>query len=188
MLRLTKFENIMKYTVGILTLPITPLFLFSVKSNTKSVILRYGKIDRIVNPGLRWAPPGYKIYNIFTGTKIYYLKDLKLIDSLGRPIIISANIEYHIIDVGLYLINANCNNDVLINASIIILKQVYNSLPFVSSNKKKLYNEISELLSKTLEKFGIIIDSVNIIESMYTPDFEQQIIIKKALSNITVHK
>ena len=188
MLHLTKFENIIKYTVGILTLPISPFFFFSVKSNTKSVILRYGKIDRIVNPGLRWTPPGCYIYEVFTGTRIYNLKNLRLIDSLGKPIIISANIEYHIIDVGLYIINANGNNNVLINASSIILKQVYNSIPFVSSNNKKIYNEISELLSKNVEKFGIIIDSINIIESYYTPEFEQQMLIKQALSNITVHK
>lgn len=188
MVRLTHFENMIKYATGFITIPISPLFCFTVKSNTKSILLRYGKIDRIVDPGLRWSPPGCKIYSIFTGTRIYNFKNLRLIDSIGTPIIISANIEYRIKDVGSYIINANGNNDVLINAANIILKQVCSSLPYMASNntdkdlKKNnntISNEISELLSKTVDNFGFTIDSINIIEANYAPEIAQQMLIKQ---------
>jgi hypothetical protein len=190
MLCLTKFENIIKYATGFITAPIAPLFLFSVKTNTKSVLLRYGKIDRIINPGLRWSPPGCTIYNVFTGTRIHSFKNLRLIDSIGTPIIISANIEYRIQDVGLYIINANGNNDVLINAANIILKQVCSSLPYISSNntdkdlKKNniiISNEISKLLFsfKSVDNYGFTIDSINIVEANYAPEIAQQMLIKQ---------
>lgn len=188
MLHLTRFENVIKYATGVITFPISPLYLFTVKSNSKAVILRYGKIDRIVDPGLRWTPPGYKIYEVFTGTKIYNFKNLRLLDSIGTPIIISANIEYRIKDVGSYIINANGNNDVLINAANIILKQVCGTLPYMASNntdedlKKnndKISNEISKLLSEKVNYYGYTIDSINIIESNYAPEIAQQMLIKQ---------
>lgn len=188
MLRLTQFENFFKYATGIITAPIAPLYFFSVQDNTKSVLLRYGKIDRIINPGLRWAPPGGKIYDVFTGTRIYNFKDLRLLDSIGTPIIISANIEYKIIEPGLFVINANNKNDILINAANIILRQVCGTLPYIAPNnidkdlKKNMNtvtNNIGELLSKYLDNYGFYISSINIIELNYAPEIVQQMLIKQ---------
>jgi hypothetical protein len=186
MIRLTHFENIIKYATGFITAPIAPLYLFSVKTNTKSVILRYGKIDRIVNPGLRWAPPGCKIYNVFTGTRIHSIKNLKLIDSIGMPIIVSVNIEYHIKDVELFIINTNNNNDIIIN---IILKKIFSYLTLNNKDLKKNNIIISNEILNSINNFGFFIDSINIIEINYAPEIAKQMLIKQeTLSYIEARK
>ena len=50
--KLTLVEQALKCVSGLLT---GPLGVFSVTRNNLAVIQRFGKIDRIAEPGLRWA-------------------------------------------------------------------------------------------------------------------------------------
>ncbi len=61
--RLTCFEHLLKGLGALMTVPFLGLTgLIVVPANTSVAIMRYGKLDRVINePGFAWVAPGYQL-------------------------------------------------------------------------------------------------------------------------------
>ena len=189
---LTKVETALKYLGGILSSPIAPIFCFSVPQNHKCVIRRFGKVDRVVEPGLRWAPPNGEFNHIFEGAKTHAFKDMRLLDSTGTPIIVSAILQYHISDPAKFIIISEGKTDVLERKATIAIQQICSSLPYSSSTElmdlrratKSAEQDIYKILKPAVESsgfhsYGFTVDSLNIVEVNYAPEVAQQMLMKQ---------
>jgi regulator of protease activity HflC (stomatin/prohibitin superfamily) len=105
--QLNGIENAMKFVTGLST---GPLGFKSVQPNINLVLFRYGKFDRLVKPGFRWMPLCENTKKVFIGPQTTKLSNIKLLDKLGNPIIVSSILKYHIKDPVNYCIKDSYDN------------------------------------------------------------------------------
>jgi regulator of protease activity HflC (stomatin/prohibitin superfamily) len=188
MLKLTQYETLLKGLCGAISIPLTPLILQSVPLNHTSVVRRFGKIDRIMEPGLRWVPIGAESINIFMGPQTHTFKNLRILDTNGTPIIVSAILQYRIEGPDKFIVNANSNLDVLERESQIAIRSVCIKYPFDSpkdniKNLRKNTEEVSSALYTAIKKrindYGFKLDAINITEVNYAPEIMQQMLMKQ---------
>ncbi len=185
---LTKFEQLLKGLSGLISIPLTPIVIWSVPQNHYTVVQRFGKIDRIMEPGLRWVPVGGKHTEIFAGHKTHTFKDLRILDANGTPIIVSAILQYKIAGPDKFIVNANSNLDVLERESQIAIRSVCNKYPFDSAtddttNLRKNTEEVSSALhiaiKDRIDEFGFNLVAFNVTEVNYAPEVMQQMLMKQ---------
>jgi regulator of protease activity HflC (stomatin/prohibitin superfamily) len=186
MSKLTTVERFLKYAGAVVNIPFAPLWLFSVKANTECVITRFGKIDRIVQPGLRWTVPFAQYYDVFVGAQTHTFKDMRIIDSTGTPVIVTGIVQYHISDSGSFIMNANRKTDVLERAANDAIRK------HCAANMKELrFESLFDTFSvnESVSKFGFTVTGLTISEVCYAPEVVQQMLMKQqALAYIDARK
>jgi regulator of protease activity HflC (stomatin/prohibitin superfamily) len=179
---LTKFENVLKYICGTMTIPFTPIGagLFSVPANTQTIITRFGKIDRIVDSGIRWSPLGNRNINVFIGSQVLNIKEKPLLDLDRTPIIVSATLQYHINDVIKYSVFANSNTDILERELNIALRSICNTYKFESlvSNTSEISNLVKSAFEQKINEYGFSINNFTIIDINWSHEIAKQMLIK----------
>lgn len=179
---LTKFENVLKYLSGILTVPFTPFSIgvFSVPVNTQTIITRFGKIDRVAESGIRWSPIGCTYINVFIGSQVVNIKDKPLLDKDRTPIIVSATLQYHINDSIKYSVFANSNTDILQRELNIALRSICNNYKFESivSNTNEISNLVKSEFETKINEYGFTIDNFTIIDINWSHEIAKQMLIK----------
>lgn len=68
---LTLAERALKIVGTVLTAPVAPLCLMSVKQNWNAAVVRFGKVERVCEPGLRWVAPFANVRDVFVGTQTH---------------------------------------------------------------------------------------------------------------------
>jgi len=179
---LTNVEKMLKIAGGI----ISPFNLFAVKQNSCKVLMRFGKIDRICQPGLRWAPAFCTYYNLFMGVSTHKFSNLHIIDKSGTPIVVTAIINYSISNPEKYVINANHSNDVVFNVTEGCIRDGCSTRQLVSdteedirNNSDKVSDQITSQLNTKISMFGITVGSLKITEANYAPEIMQQMLMKQ---------
>jgi regulator of protease activity HflC (stomatin/prohibitin superfamily) len=189
MSKFTIGEKLLKSVFACASVPFAPFYLRMIPQNHHGVIQRFGKIDRIVEPGLRWAPPGGCVwYNVFAGQQTHTFKDLQILDANGTPIVVSAILQFQIVKPDKFIVNANKNLDVLERESQIAIRGVCNKYPFDSpteqiKNLRKNIEEVSLSLQSAIggriEDYGFKLEAFNIIQVNYAPEVMQQMLMKQ---------
>lgn len=186
MTRLTPFETALKHLGGIVFAPFAPFITFQIQQNTRGVLMRFGKVDRVIEPGLRWAPPFGDLTRVFIGAKTHTFKDMRLLDATGTPIVVSAILQYHVSNPAAYIIAANQSTDILEREASIAIRQACSSLPYTSDDGKSLQKNAADLSYEVYKKmqilvseYGFQIDGLNIIEVNYAHEVAQQMLIKQ---------
>ena len=183
---LTPLENALKYLGGIITFPIAPLFTYSVNQNYCYVIQRFGKVDRIMYEGLRWAPPFCDEKILFLGTQTHKFSGLHLIEKNGSPILVSAILNYRISNPIKYIVAADAKTEVVMNMVEGAIRDGCKSVALISDTENDLRKhsdvvseEIKKKVKEQVLKYGIIIDSIKITEANYAPEIIQQMLMKQ---------
>lgn len=175
---LTPFENSLKYLCGAL---FAPLGIFSVRQNYRMVLSRFGKIDRVAEPGLRWAPPFRICRSVFMGAMTHTLKDLHILDENGTPIIVTAILQYRISDPVLFIVNSNSKIDILERISQANIRSACSKLSYDTLRKdtQELTSQIRSSIESAITTYGVTIDTINIIEVNFAPEIAQQMLMKQ---------
>jgi regulator of protease activity HflC (stomatin/prohibitin superfamily) len=190
MAQLTVFETIVKYACGIATVPFT-LFgvsIYNVKQNTKNVVMRFGKLDRVMKPGLRWAPLYCEIHPVFIGANILQFENLRAADFKGDSIIVKANVQYHIDNPASFVIVANSKTNILEFETNKAIRTVCGNIPYISEDNKNYdlprHSKIAEkqaleMVEESVEQYGFVVDKINIVEVNYTPQITPHTFMKQ---------
>ena len=183
---LTPLENALKYLGGIITFPIAPLFTYSVNQNYCCVIQRFGKVDRIMYEGLRWAPPFCDEKLVFIGTQTHKFSGLHLIEKNGSPILVSAILNYRISNPIKYIVAADAKTEVVMNMVEGAIRDGCKSVALISDTENDLRKhsdvvseEIKKKVKEQVLKYGISINSIKITEANYAPEIIQQMLMKQ---------
>ena len=164
------------------------MFFTSVPEGNKFIIYRFGKFDRIVEPGLRWIPPFDDCFQVFTKTRFIQNKDLSLLDKHGNPIIVSSIVSYNITNPRQYVEKTNFFEQTsIIESNVEVgLRETLKLYPFISpdgddilKNKIDFRNHLIDSIYLKLEPFGINVDNVTISEAKYAPEISSQMLAKQ---------
>jgi regulator of protease activity HflC (stomatin/prohibitin superfamily) len=180
---LTGSEQVLKTLAGCVT---GPLGFFTVKSNHVKVITRFGKVDRVCSQGLRWAPLTGEAHEIFCGTNTFKLSKMNITDKHATPILASSIINFKVADPEKWLIVANENNHIVENNVETVIRNVLKKFPYTSesepdikSNSSTLCDELTRESNSKLESFGVLVESVQMVESVYSPEIAQSMLMKQ---------
>ena len=186
MMSLTPFENALKYLGGVITFPLAPLFAFSVEQNHQVVIQRFGKIERIIDSGLHWAPPFYDYTNVFIGMRTHKFSGLHLIEKNGSPIIVSAILNCKVSDATNFIVKSQGKLEVPVNIIEGAIRDGCKSVPLISDTENDLRKhsdiigeDIKVKAQMKINDYGITIDSIKITEANYAPEIIQQMLMKQ---------
>lgn len=168
-------------------MPFAPLLTRSVPVNNVLLIYRFGKFDRQADTGLRWAPPCYEPYQIFTGKDFIQHKHLNIMDKYGNPMIINSNVGYSVSDPRLYLEKTNFFDQLSIINSIIgvSLRDTLKNYPLISSDEDDILKSsvvtrhLVDNVQMNILPFGISVHDVNITEAKYAPEIANQMLAKQ---------
>jgi len=183
---LTPLENALKYIGGVLTFPIAPVFGYSVNQNYCCIIQRFGKVDRVMDAGLRWAPPFCDEKLVFIGTQTHKFSGLHLIEKNGSPILVSAILNYHISNPINYVVAADAKTEVVMNMVEGAIRDGCKSVALISDTENDLRkhsdvigDEIKAKVQEQVQKYGISINSIKITEANYASEVIQQMLMKQ---------
>ena len=138
MSQLNLIEKTLKVLGGLILSPLAPLCFQSVRINSVILVYRFGKFDRMVNPGLRWIAPFGKAYSVFTEP---INKNLNLMDKHGNPIIINSNVNYKIVLPRKYMESTDFDSKKdIVSANIAVaLRNALQKYPLISDIEEDIY-------------------------------------------------
>lgn len=199
----TMVERGLKVLSGLVT---GPLGLMSVPKNHVVVIQRFGKIDRVIDHGLRWAPLGAASYDIFMGVRTYKFDRVPMIDATGTPILCSAVMNYKVKNPADFVINLDHDNQtmnddnetskkqkkVMVDSKAIIyniaegvMRDNFRALPLnsgknnIRDSSAKVADNIVSVTNQKVSVFGVELDNFIITDVNYAPEVMQQMLMKQ---------
>lgn len=177
---LTFIEKAIKGISAVISIPLAPLTVKVIQENYRGVVLRFGKVDRILEPGLRWVPYGGKCKEVFMGARTHTYTNLRVLDANGTPIIISAIVKYNIGNPENFVINANSNHEVFDRFVQDSIRSLCNKVIYDSKISSKLSENITNIINISyLYSFGFENVDINIIEANYAPEIMQHMLMKQ---------
>lgn len=194
---LTKVERGFKFLSGVLGVPLAPLCTLSVQQNYSLVVTRFGKIDRVIEPGLRWLPPFWQGHNIFRGIQTQKFSNLNILDRVGTPLVVSCNMNFQIKNPVDYVINIKSTVDeehntiqysdkVIFNLSENCIRQGVSKKIFISDTEPDIRKDIDNIsqdiredINKQVSQFGVEVLSLKITEANYAPEIMNQMLVKQ---------
>lgn len=191
---LSTSEKIYDKVLSLITLPLFMFGIQSIQHNCCSVISKFGKYEQIKYEGLRMTdfPFSRSSCTIFLGMKSLKLPISKVVDKIGNPIILSANINYKITKPERLVFNIQ--NDAvqyLQNQAEVTLKQIASKYPYDSVNSndninlnlknesKQISDEMKLELQKECDIIGVEIVSFNLTDINYAPEIAQMMLVKQ---------
>lgn len=180
MSKLTHFEKAIKGISAAISIPFAPLTVKVIQENYRGVVMRFGKVDRILEPGLRWVPFGGNCKEVFIGARTHSYTNLRVLDANGTPIIISAIVKYNIGNPENFVINANSNFDVFDRFIQDSIRSICNKVTYDSTISNKLSDTMIDTINTSyLYSFGFQNIDVKIIEANYAPEIMQHMLMKQ---------
>lgn len=188
---LTALEHTIKYLGAAVTLPAYPLWYVVTPAAHQTVLIRFGKVDGLLNSGLSFPIPFASEVCVFTGTRSYKTEQLHVNDSTGAPINVSTIVNYHVSDTERFavLTGARVQDPVRVFANLVEseVRDTCRKYPFSSGgggvdlrNCNQAVHEtmLNNLQSKAAE-LGLKVDNIMLSQINYAPEVAQQMLVKQ---------
>lgn len=179
----TGLEKGLKILSGVLT---GPLGFGVIQEKQRFVIRRFGKLDRVIEPGIRWAPIFCMVDEVNIATQTFKKEKLKMLDNSSTPILLSLIANYHIEYPENWVIIAQQNQHLIANTIEYSVRNIIKTFPFESndkndirSNSEQIKEKIITLCNKNFEEFGVVLDKIEITESNYAPEILQNMLVRQ---------
>jgi regulator of protease activity HflC (stomatin/prohibitin superfamily) len=179
--KLTGIEHVLRVVVGM------PLFFcggYTVRKNHVVIVEYFGKYYDTKKEGLRFnLPYGVRTPTIFMGLRTSTIKDAKIIDKAGNPIILSALVVWKVFDPVKYTYNIQ-ETDFIITQSDIVLKQIMLEYTYdeLRSKSRHINDFAKDILQRKVEIGGYYIESLDITDINYAPEIAQQMLIAQQVN------
>ena len=126
----------------------------------QGVHLRFGKYYRVVYPGLRWKIPFFdNIWLTPVITQTVHLSPQTVTSEDDRSVVLTSIVRYHIHDVQKFLLGVMHANDVLIDTTQGIIRDVVEGCKWV--DLYDLSNVVTPEVNEFVEKWGITVEQVS---------------------------
>jgi len=174
-----------------LVFPCTILYGFHiVNENQANVNLVYGKLSSVmVTPGCYWVNPcGLQTFKACLKQVIVNLKKVKVIDKKGNPLLLSAIVQYRIVDPVKACLEVQNSRSFVCSMGEAILKQIAALYPYESSSPsepslKTEASQISQIMIQRLQKktspCGVKILDFAMTDLSYAPEIAQSMLVRQ---------
>lgn len=187
--KLSIFELGLKYGAGTL---MTPLALVGlgfqrVPANNARVLTRFGKYQETLSEGLHYRlVPGLARYTTFMGKRTYKLDPSKIPDADGKPVVVSAVVDYCIEDAAKFEINVDGKFEFIFNQAEKAVKNIVRNYPYESddgeglkTSDRKIRSEMIHNLQSMLCGTGVRIHDVALVDVNYAPEVAKSMLAKQ---------
>jgi len=161
----------------------------TVNEKEEVIVQRFGEYKKtITEPGLHWCFPNQlQINHISTKLNTLDLKNVKIIDSVGNPINVSAIVVYKVVNSKKAYFNVEDYNSFIEDQSQTVIRQVVSKYPYETDddtpNLKRENKEIQEELRNVLQEkvaiAGIYVKSVMLNELSYAVEIAAAMLKKQ---------
>lgn len=147
---------------------------FQVDSAEQGVVLRFGKLHRIVEPGLNWHLPPFESYRKVNVTKVYGHKISEEMLSGDTNIVgVTLEVQYRVLDPAAYLLKVANSDAILRNATESALRHVVGSKTInavMSTEREDLRRTVQRRLQEYLDEYstGLLVSAV-VLDSTAAP-------------------
>jgi|SRR5690554_926250 len=147
---------------------------FQVDSAEQGVVLRFGKLHRIVEPGLNWHLPPFESYRKVNVTKVYSHKVSEEMLSGDTNIVgVTLEVQYRVLDPAAYLLKVANSDAILRNATESALRHVVGSKTInavMSTEREDLRRTVQIRLQEYLDQYstGLLVSAV-VLDSTAAP-------------------
>jgi len=159
------------------------------------IVQRFGEYRKtITTPGLHWCFPNQlQISHVSTKLNTLDLKNIKIIDSVGNPINVSAIVVYKVVNSKKAFFNVESYNDFIEDQSQAVLRQVVSKYPYETNDNspnlkkenKEIQKELRDVLQEKVAIAGIYVKSVMLNELSYAVEIAAAM-LKKQQANAIV--
>jgi len=170
-----------------------PLTFFSgcitVNEKEDVIVQRFGEYKKtITSPGLHWCFPNQlQINHVSTKLNTLDLKNIKIIDSVGNPINVSAIVVYKIVNSKKAFFNVEDYESFIENQSQAIIRQVVSKYPYetdddspnLKKENKEIQIELRNVLQEKVAIAGIYVKSVMLNELSYAVEIAAAMLKKQ---------
>jgi len=126
----------------------------------KGVHLRFGKFLRVVGPGLKWKIPFFdKIWLTPVITQTVNLKPQTVTSFDEKNVVLSSIVRYHIHDVQKFLLGVMHANDVLVDTTQGIIRDIVERTSW--EDLVDLNKTVKPEVNKQVQKWGITVELVS---------------------------
>jgi regulator of protease activity HflC (stomatin/prohibitin superfamily) len=125
------------------------------------VILRFGRYNREIRPGLHWKIPladNALVASTVTTTMALRPQTLTTQDDL--TIVVSAIVKYHISDVRAYLIDIWDSADVINDLTLGAIREIVASVDYEDLRGRLIEEEVLQLIKGEASRYGVDIHKV----------------------------
>lgn len=153
------------------------------------IVQRFGEYkNTITSPGLHWCYPNQlQISHVSTKLNTLDLKNIKIIDSVGNPIMVSAVVVYKVVNSKKAFFNVEDYDEFVENQSQAVLRQVVSKYPYetdddspnLKKENKEIQMELRNVLQEKVAIAGIYIKSVMLNELSYAVEIAAAMLKKQ---------
>eukprot|EP00833_Pecoramyces_ruminatium_P010858 jgi/Orpsp1_1/1184890/evm.model.c7180000091395.1 len=153
------------------------------------IVQRFGQYkDTITSPGLHWCFPNeLHISHVSTKLKTIDLNNIKIIDSVGNPINVSAIVVYKVVNSKKAYFNVENYDEFVEDQSQAVLRQVVSKYPYetdddtpnLKKENKEIQKELRDVLQEKVAIAGIYIKSVMLNELSYAVEIAAAMLKKQ---------
>ncbi|ORX52276.1 hypothetical protein BCR32DRAFT_303895 [Anaeromyces robustus] len=160
-----------------------------VNEKEEVIVQRFGEYKKtITSPGLHWCFPNQlQISHVSTKLNTLDLKNIKIIDSIGNPINVSAIVVYKVVNSKKAFFNVEDYDDFVQNQSQTVIRQVVSKYPYetdddspnLKKENKEIQIELRNVLQEKVAIAGIYIKSVMLNELSYAVEIAAAMLKKQ---------
>jgi len=164
-------------------------YIYSVNEKEEVIVQRFGEYKKtITSPGLHWCYPNQlQISHVSTKLNTLDLKNIKIIDSVGNPIMVSAVVVYKVVNSKKAFFNVEDYDEFVENQSQAVLRQVVSKYPYetdddspnLKKENKEIQMELRNVLQEKVAIAGIYIKSVMLNELSYAVEIAAAMLKKQ---------
>jgi len=153
------------------------------------IVQRFGEYKKtITSPGLHWCFPNQlQINHVSTKLNSLDLKNIKIIDSVGNPINVSAIIVYKVVNSKKAFFNVEDYEIFVENQSQTVIRQVVSKYPYetddntpsLKKENQEIQDELRSVLQQKVAIAGIYIKSVMLNELSYAVEIAAAMLKKQ---------
>jgi regulator of protease activity HflC (stomatin/prohibitin superfamily) len=126
----------------------------------QGVQLRFGKFNRVVYPGLNWKIPFFdQVWVVPVITQTVNLKPQTVTTLDEKSVVLSSIVRYHIEDVEKFLLGVMHANDVLVDTTQGIIRDMVETTNW--SDLNDLTNYVLPIVNEQVEKWGIKVQLIS---------------------------
>jgi len=157
---------------------------YCVDANTEAAVLHCGQLTHMEDqPGCHCTyPAGRDVKTISVKQRCLDLPDIKVVDRVGNPVVVSAVINYRVVNSRRALLNVDAGLDAMVRTNGMgALKHAVQTFDYeqLRSDSASFNTRLMQMLQPMLDVIGVRVTSVSLNELSYAPEIASAMLKKQ---------
>lgn len=155
-----------------------------IQQNQSAAVLVWGRyVGSVTEPGMNIVNPiGTDLRYVSTARQTMHIKELKVVDAKGNPIMISGNIAYKIYSVKKARVDVLCADSYLSQQAPMVLRKVasqYSYDDLRTDTSGQVETSLRSTLQNVVADAGVKVLQFDLTDLSYAPEIAQSMLVKQ---------